>query len=47
VRTPLQTLGASILVNLFGFAIARVDYSIPQARKDVKGLWTFSLGPTF
>jgi outer membrane protein assembly factor BamA len=47
VRTPLQTLGGSIRVNLFGFAIARVDYSIPQQRRGVKGLWTFSLGPTF
>ncbi len=47
VRTPLKTLGASIRLNLFGFAIARLDYSIPQERKAVKGLWTFSLGPTF
>jgi hypothetical protein len=47
VRTPLQTLGASVRVNLFGFAVARLDYSIPQERKGVKGLWTFSLGPTF
>lgn len=47
VRTPLKTLGASIRINLFGFAIARLDYSIPQERKAVKGLWTFSLGPTF
>jgi Tol biopolymer transport system component len=47
VRTPLQTLGASVRVNLFGFAIARLDYSIPQERRGVKGLWTFSLGPTF
>jgi outer membrane protein assembly factor BamA len=47
VRTPLQTFGASIRVNLLGFAIARVDYSIPQERRGVKGLWTFSLGPAF
>jgi hypothetical protein len=47
VRTPLQTIGASVRVNLFGFAVARLDYSIPQERKAVKGLWTFSLGPTF
>jgi Tol biopolymer transport system component len=47
VRTPLQTLGASIRMNLLGFAIARVDYSIPQERRGVKGLWTFSLGPAF
>jgi Tol biopolymer transport system component len=47
VRTPLQTLGFSIRTNLFGFAVARVDYSIPQERRGVKGLWTFALGPTF
>jgi Tol biopolymer transport system component len=47
VRTPLQTFGASVRVNLFGFAIARLDYAIPQERRGVKGLWTFSLGPTF
>jgi len=47
VRTPLQTFGASLRMNLFGFAVARLDYSIPQERKAVKGLWTFSLGPTF
>jgi Tol biopolymer transport system component len=47
VRAPLQTLGASVRMNLFGFAIARLDYSIPQDRRAVKGLWTFSLGPAF
>jgi Tol biopolymer transport system component len=47
VRTPLKTLGFSVRTNLFGFAVARVDYSIPQERRDIKGLWTFSLGPTF
>jgi Tol biopolymer transport system component len=47
VRTPLKTLGVSLRANLFGFAVARLDYSIPQDRRQVKGLWTFSLGPTF
>jgi Tol biopolymer transport system component len=47
VRTPLQTIGASLRANLFGFAVARLDYSIPQNRPAVRGLWTFSLGPTF
>ena len=47
VRTPLQTLGGSIRVNLFGFAIARLDWSFPRDRPAVKGLWTFSLGPAF
>jgi Tol biopolymer transport system component len=47
VRTPLQTFGVSVRTNLFGFAIARLDYSIPRDRPAVKGLWTFSLGPAF
>jgi WD40 repeat protein len=47
VRTPLKTIGFSLRTNLFGFAVARLDYSIPQERRAVKGLWTFSLGPTF
>ncbi len=47
VRTPLQTFGVSLRANLFGIALARLDYSIPQERKAVKGLWTFSLGPAF
>ncbi len=47
VRTPSQTIGFSVRTNLFGFAVARLDYSIPQERRGVKGLWTFSLGPAF
>jgi Tol biopolymer transport system component len=47
VRTPLRTFGVSVRANLFGFAVARLDYSIPQQRPGVGGLWTFSLGPTF
>ncbi|HWA14834.1 MAG TPA: BamA/TamA family outer membrane protein, partial [Gemmatimonadales bacterium] len=46
-RTPLQTLGASVRMNLFGFAILRLDYSIPQERRAIKGYWTLSLGPVF
>jgi outer membrane protein assembly factor BamA len=47
VRTPLKTVGFALRTNLFGFAIARLDYSVPQDRPQVGGLWTFSLGPTF
>ncbi len=46
-RTPLQTLGASARMNLFGFVILRLDYSIPQERRAIKGYWTLSLGPVF
>jgi hypothetical protein len=47
VRTPLQTIGASIRINLLGFVIARVDYSRPLKRPAVKSLWTISFGPAF
>ncbi len=47
VRTPMQTFGASARMNLFNFVILRLDYSIPQERRAVKGYWTLSLGPVF
>ncbi|MEO8227479.1 MAG: hypothetical protein ABI637_08610, partial [Gemmatimonadota bacterium] len=47
VRVPLQTIGASARINLFGFLIARVDYAHPLHRPGVNGVWTVSLGPTF
>jgi Tol biopolymer transport system component len=47
VRTPLRVWGASLRANLFGFAIARLDYAIPTNRRGVGGLWTLSLGPAF
>ncbi len=46
VREPLMAYGASIRANLFGFLVLRVDYSRPL-RRDIKSLWTLSLGPTF
>jgi len=47
VRTPLRTVGISLRTNLFGFALAHVDYAFPLDRRGVGGLWTFSLGPAF
>lgn len=47
VRTPSQTIGASVRMNLFGFVILRLDYSVPQQRPGMKGLWTLSVGPTW
>jgi hypothetical protein len=46
VRFPLRSYGFGVRVNLFNFALARWDYSIPLdiARE---GFWTFSLGPSF
>jgi outer membrane protein assembly factor BamA len=47
VRTPLQAVGWSVRMNLFGFAIGRLDYAVPLNRRGVSGLWTFSLGPAY
>ncbi len=48
VRTPLQTYGASVRSNIFGFLVLRLDYAVPRFRPGVSGgLWAVSLGPTF
>ena len=47
VRVPLQTFGGSARTNLLGAFILRLDYSIPQRRTGLKGLWTLSLSPAF
>ncbi len=46
VRYPLRSYGFGVRVNLFNFALARWDYSVPLDI-DRKGFWTFSLGPSF
>ena len=46
-RAPLQTVGASLRINVLGFVILRVDYSRPLRRPGVGGLWAVSFGPTF
>ena len=47
VRTPLQSIGASVRINLLGFVIARIDYTRPLHRAGLKQLWTISFGPAF
>ncbi len=47
VRTPMQTIGASIRMNVLGILILRLDWSNPLNRDGVNSLWTLSLGPTF
>ena len=46
VRYPLRSYGFGLRVNLFNFALARWDYSVPLDI-DRKPFWTFSLGPSF
>jgi len=46
VREPLMAFGAGVRTNLFGFLILRLDYARPL-RREIKSLWTLSLGPAF
>jgi hypothetical protein len=47
VRTPLSAYGAGVRMNLFGFAVVRLDYAVPRGRRGVGGFWLLSLGPAF
>jgi hypothetical protein len=33
-----------VRLNLFGFAILRLDYAIPMAQGNRRGYWTWMLG---
>lgn len=44
VRTLLTSWGAGFRLNLFGFAILRMDYVIPLATPERRGHWSWVLG---
>jgi Tol biopolymer transport system component len=46
-RYPLRSYGYGFRMNLFNFAILRVDYSIPLDGAQKKGYWFWTLGPSF
>jgi outer membrane protein assembly factor BamA len=48
-RAPFTSWGASVRLNLFGFAIFNLDYAMPQQRNFArkKGYWILSLQPPF
>jgi hypothetical protein len=46
-RYPIRSYGAGLRVNLFNYAILRWDYAIPVDQTGHKGLWTWSLWPSF
>lgn len=46
-RYPIRSYGAGIRVNLFNYAILRWDYAIPADQNGRKGVWTWSLWPSF
>ncbi len=43
VRTPVTSVGAALRINLFGFAIAELDYVRPFQRPGVGWVWQFGL----
>jgi Tol biopolymer transport system component len=46
-RIPLRSYGFGLRLNLFNYAILRWDYAIPVNQEGHKGLWTWSLWPSF
>ncbi len=46
-RYPVRSYGAGLRVNLFNYAILRWDYAIPVDQNGRKGVWTWSLWPSF
>jgi Tol biopolymer transport system component len=46
-REPVVSVGAAMRINLFGFAVAEIDYVRPLDRPGRGWLWQFSLRPGF
>ncbi|MDB4875678.1 MAG: surface antigen [Gemmatimonadetes bacterium] len=46
-RYPLRSYGFGLRLNLFNYAIVRWDYAIPVDQVGRKGVWTWSLWPSF
>jgi Tol biopolymer transport system component len=46
-RYPLRSYGFGLRLNLFNYAIVRWDYAIPVDQPGHKGVWTWSLWPSF
>jgi hypothetical protein len=47
VRKPVSSFGAAIRINVFGYAVAEVDYVHPFNRPGKKWLWQFTLSQGF
>jgi Tol biopolymer transport system component len=46
-RYPLRSYGFGLRLNLFNYAILRWDFAIPVDQNGHKGVWTWSLWPSF
>ncbi len=46
-RYPLRSYGFGLRLNLFNYAILRWDYAVPVDQAGHRGVWTWSLWPSF
>ena len=46
-RYPLRSYGFGLRLNLFNYAIVRWDYAVPVDQSARRGVWTWSLWPSF
>jgi hypothetical protein len=46
-KDPIVSVGAAARVNVFGFAVAEIDYVRPLDRPGRGWLWQFNLRPGF
>jgi outer membrane protein assembly factor BamA len=46
-RYPLRSYGFGLRLNLFNYAILRWDFAIPLDQAGRRGVWTWSLWPSF
>ncbi len=46
-RYPLRSYGFGVRLNLFNYAILRWDFAVPLDQAQHKGIWTWSLWPSF
>ena len=46
-RYPLRSYGFGLRLNLFNYAIVRWDYAVPVDQQTRRGVWTWSLWPSF
>jgi hypothetical protein len=46
-REPVKSVGAAMRINVFGFAVAEIDYVRPLDRPQRGWVWQFSLRPGF
>jgi hypothetical protein len=46
-RYPLRSYGFGFRLNLFNYAILRWDFAVPLDQSGHRGVWTWSLWPSF